>query len=106
MAEATIRVEVVYATPARQELLDLQVPVGTTARTAAFLSGMGERFPELDPAQCPLGIFGHAISYPETHRLEAGDRLEIYRPLLADPKEVRRLRASRAAALKKARDSI
>lgn len=106
MAEASIRIEVVFATPDRQELLELEVPVGTTARAAAVLSGMGEKFPELDTARCPLGIFGQLVSSPEIHKLETGDRVEIYRPLLADPKEVRRLRALKAAALKKTNGSI
>ena len=106
MAEASIRVEVVYATPDRQELHELEVPLGTTVRAAAILSGMAERFPELNPAQCPLGVFGQLVSSPEIRKLEAGDRVEIYRPLLADPKEVRRLRALKAAAQKKASGSI
>lgn len=106
MAELTIRVEVVYAAVDRQELLALDVPLGTSVRAAAIASGMAERFPELDIAQCPLGIFGKLVGDPEQRELEAGDRVEIYRPLLADPKEVRRLRALKAAAVRKAQKPI
>lgn len=106
MAEPTIRVEVVYAAVDRQELLALDVPVGTSVRAAAIASGMAERFPELDLAECPLGIFGKLVGDPEQRELEAGDRVEIYRPLLADPKEVRRLRALKAAEARKARKPI
>ncbi|QKF51267.1 RnfH family protein [Pseudomonas graminis] len=106
MAEPMIRVEVVYAAVDRQALLALDVPLGTSVRAAAIASGMAERFPELDLAHCPLGIFGRLIDGPEQHELEAGDRVEIYRPLLADPKEIRRLRALKAAASRKAQKSI
>jgi putative ubiquitin-RnfH superfamily antitoxin RatB of RatAB toxin-antitoxin module len=102
MAEPMIRVEVVYAAVDRQELLALDVPVGTTVRAAAIASGMASRFPGLDLAQCPLGVFGKLVGDPEQRELEAGDRVEIYRSLLADPKEVRRLRALKAAAARKA----
>lgn len=106
MAEPMIRVEVVYAAVDRQALLVLDVPLGTPVRAAAIASGMAERFPELDLAHCPLGIFGKLIHGPEQHELEAGDRVEIYRPLLADPKEIRRLRALKAAASRKAKKPI
>ena len=106
MAEPMIRVEVVYAAVDRQELLSLDVPVGTTVRAAAVTSGTAELFPELDLAHCPLGIFGKLVGDPEQRQLEAGDRVEIYRPLLADPKEVRRLRALKAAEARKAQKPI
>jgi putative ubiquitin-RnfH superfamily antitoxin RatB of RatAB toxin-antitoxin module len=97
MVESLIEIEVVYATVDRQCLLKLSVPVGSTARSVVLNSGLGLQFPELDLATCPLGIFAKAIAAPEAHVLQAGNRLEIYRPLLADPKEVRRLRAAKAA---------
>lgn len=106
MAERLIRVEVVYAAVDRQALLALDVPSGTSVRAAAIASGMAERFPELDLAQCPMGIFGKLVGDPERRELDDGDRVEIYRPLLADPKEVRRLRALKAAASRKAQKSI
>lgn len=101
MAELMLHIEVVYAAVERQELIALDVPVGTTVLAAIEASGIAQRFSELDLAQCPVGIFGKVVSAPATQCLEAGDRVEIYRPLLADPKEVRRLRAEKAALAKK-----
>jgi len=100
MVEAVIDIEVVYAAVDRQVLLSLAVPAGTTVRAALLKSGVGSEFPELDLAACPLGVFGKVISDPDTRTIQAGDRIEIYRPLLADPKEVRRLRAAKAAEAK------
>jgi len=102
MADVTIQVEVVYAAVDRQLLLTVDVPVGTTVRNAVLLSGIAQAFPELDIAHCPVGIFGKSVSDAETRALNAGDRIEIYRPLLADPKEVRRLRAAKAARARSA----
>ncbi|MDG9922084.1 MULTISPECIES: RnfH family protein [unclassified Pseudomonas] len=95
---AEIDIEVVYALEGQQRLLRLSVPVGTTVREAALRSGMQAYFPGLELAQVPLGIFGKLVAKPEGRVLEAGERVEIYRPLLADPKEVRKARAARAKA--------
>ena len=100
MVEVMIDVEVVYAAIDRQVLLSVSVPAGTTVRAALLMSGVGEAFAELDLADCPVGIFGKVIADPDKHPVQAGDRIEIYRPLLADPKEVRRLRAAKAAEAK------
>ncbi|MDB5983502.1 MAG: hypothetical protein JWQ69_4517 [Pseudomonas sp.] len=105
MAEALIEVEVVYAAVDRQLLLKVDVPVGSTVRGALRVSGIAEHFPELDLAHCPVGIFGKVLVDAETRLLQAGDRIEIYRPLLADPKEVRRLRAAKAAEAKARADN-
>lgn len=94
----TITVEVVYGLPQEQALLTLVVPAGTTAREAARLSGLAGRYPELDVERAPLGIFGKLEKDPDQRVLQAGERVEIYRPLLIDPKEARRLRAERAKA--------
>ena len=99
-----IVIEVVYALADKQKLLRLQVPAGTTLREAAERSGMAAHFPGLDLATCPLGIFGKAVSKPQERVLEEGERVEIYRPLLIDPKEARRLRAAKKVA-EKAADS-
>ncbi|MGE8178811.1 RnfH family protein [Pseudomonas fluorescens] len=104
MVKPVIDVEVVYAAVDRQVLLKVVVPVGATIRAALAESGIAEQFPELDLATCPVGIFGKVIADPENRQVQAGDRIEIYRALLADPKEVRRLRAAKAAAQAKARD--
>lgn len=95
-----IVIEVVYALADKQKLLRLQVPAGTTVREAAERSGMAVHFPGLDLATCPLGIFGKVVSKPQERVLEEGERVEIYRPLLADPKEVRKQRAAKAAQAK------
>lgn len=92
----TVQVEVVYAAADRQALLTLDVPAGSSVRQVLRMSGIDRQFPELDLAQCPVGIFGKAVSDPDVRLVEAGERIEIYRPLLADPKEVRRMRAERA----------
>lgn len=97
MAKAEIVVEVVYALADQQKLLRLNLPQGTTVRQAALQSGMQVHFPELDLLGCPLGIFGKVVSKPEERVLQEGERVEIYRPLLADPKEVRKQRAAKAA---------
>ncbi|MCY1263271.1 Protein RnfH [compost metagenome] len=99
MAETrSIAVEVVYALPDRQRLLRLTVPYGTSVRQAVVASGIAREFPEIDVQHCPLGIFGKAVAAPEQRVLEEGERVEIYRPLIADPKEVRKQRAARAKA--------
>ncbi|VVO76602.1 Protein RnfH [Pseudomonas fluorescens] len=100
MVESVIEIEVVYAAVDRQVLRTVSVPEGATVREALLKSGIGDEFPELDLAACPVGIFGKVIADPEVRLIQAGDRIEIYRPLLADPKEVRRLRAAKAAEAK------
>ena len=100
MVESVIEIEVVYAAVDRQVLRTVSVPEGLTVRDALLKSGIGDEFPELDLAACPVGIFGKVIADPEVRLIQAGDRIEIYRPLLADPKEVRRLRAAKAAEAK------
>jgi len=95
---AEIEIEVVHALAGEQKLLRLSVPAGTTVREAALRSGMDRYFPGLDLAAAPLGIFGKLVARPDERALEAGERVEIYRPLLADPKEVRKARAARARA--------
>jgi len=89
-----IHVEVAYALPDRQAIVELEVERGTTAMAAAQQSGLAERFEGLTLEGAKLGIFGKAV--PDTHVMSAGERVEIYRPLLIDPKEVRKARAAEA----------
>lgn len=91
---ATIRVEVLYATRERQWVVPLKLPAGATIMQAIECSGLALRIPGLviDPAS--IGIFGRVVE-PHT-RLRDGDRVEIYRPLIADPKLQRRDRARKA----------
>lgn len=100
MVDPVIEIEVVYAAVDRQVLRTLSVPQGTTVREAVLKSGIGDEFPELDLSDYQLGIFGKVVADPQVRLIQAGDRIEIYRPLLADPKEVRRLRAAKAAEAK------
>ena len=100
MVKDVIEVEVVYAAVDRQVLLVVAVPEGTSVREALRQSAVGAQFPELDLDHCPVGIFGKVIADPQVRPVQEGDRIEIYRPLLADPKEVRRLRAAKAAEAK------
>lgn len=99
MAEQMISVEVVYAAVDRQALLSISVPIGTTVRQALLRADVTSAFPELDVTHCPVGIFGKVVDGERV--LENGERIEIYRPLLADPMEVRRLRAAKAAKARK-----
>lgn len=87
----TIRVEVAYALAQRQLILELAVPAGTRVLEAVTRSGILQRFPAIEPQQCRYGIFSRPVS--ADHPLQDGDRVEIYRPLQADPKEIRRRRA-------------
>ena len=89
-----IPVEVAYALPEKQAIVPLEVAAGTTALEAAEQSGIVERFEGLTLEGVKLGIFGKAV--PATQVLAAGERVEIYRPLLIDPKEVRKVRAAEA----------
>jgi putative ubiquitin-RnfH superfamily antitoxin RatB of RatAB toxin-antitoxin module len=98
MAEK-IDVEVVYALPHEQTLLKVQAPQGATVAEAVRLSGILDRFPEIDIGRNKLGIFGK-LSKPDAE-LHDRDRIEIYRPLIADPKEVRRQRAAEGKVMKK-----
>ncbi|KTC31424.1 protein RnfH [Pseudomonas sp. ICMP 19500] len=94
-----VEIEVVFAAEDRQVLLGVKVAEGTSLREAVRASGIAAHFPDVDLADCPLGIFGKVVvdAGAGARCVQAGDRIEIYRPLLADPKEVRRLRAAKAA---------
>lgn len=94
-----MEVEVAYARHERQLIVKLSVANGTTARQAVELSGIAAEFPEIDLAHLQLGVFGKAVR--EDAVLREHDRVEIYRPLIADPKEVRRRRAEAGKAMKK-----
>ena len=91
----TILVEVAYAKPDVQVIIPLQVKPGTQLVEAIKLSGILEQFPEIDLENSKIGIFSK-ISSPDTV-LREKDRVEIYRPLIADPKESRRKRADKKA---------
>lgn len=90
-----IEVEVVYALPGDQQVLKLKVPQGATVREALLRSGVLERHPELGTGTCVAGIYGERVGMDSL--VAAGDRVEIYRPLIANPKETRRRRAAKRA---------
>jgi putative ubiquitin-RnfH superfamily antitoxin RatB of RatAB toxin-antitoxin module len=85
-------VEVAYATPERQLIVQVDVPPGCTVAEAIERSAIGEQFPGLVVAPDRVGIFSRKVALD--HVVKAGDRIEIYRPLIADPKETRRKRAA------------
>jgi putative ubiquitin-RnfH superfamily antitoxin RatB of RatAB toxin-antitoxin module len=91
-AAERIPVEVAYARSDRQQVIPLQVATGSTLEQAIRQSRILEQFPEIDLASARVGIFGKLQTLNTV--LRAGDRLEIYRPLLADPKQVRKQRAA------------
>jgi putative ubiquitin-RnfH superfamily antitoxin RatB of RatAB toxin-antitoxin module len=90
-----MEVEVAYATPEKQVLIRVEAPAGCTVAEAIELSGVRNKFPEIDINPQALGIFSRKV-LPD-HVLRDGDRVEIYRPLIADPKEMRKQRAMRDA---------
>ena len=92
-----IPIEVAFAQPDRQSLLPLMVPAGTTVKEAIIRSGILDLFPEIELQENKVGIFGRLCGADRV--LEAGDRVEIYRPLLADPKEVRRRLAAEGRSM-------
>jgi putative ubiquitin-RnfH superfamily antitoxin RatB of RatAB toxin-antitoxin module len=89
--EALISIEVVYARPDKQTLIACQVPRHTTLQGAIEQSGILTLFPEIDLHQHKIGVFSKIKALADS--VQAGDRIEIYRPLLIDPKEARRFKA-------------
>lgn len=89
----TITVEVAYALPQKQAIVEVTVPEGSTVLDAARESGIAKQFEGVDLDNAKFGIFGKVSSPKQV--LREGDRVEIYRPLIADPKEVRKARAAR-----------
>lgn len=98
-SNSTISIEVAYATEQTQKIVELSVPEHTAPREAVRLSGIQQLFPDEDLAAADIGIFGKAIK--DDHLLKSGDRIEVYRPLIADPKEVRKRRAAEGKKMKK-----
>ncbi|MEK9940065.1 MAG: RnfH family protein [Methylotenera sp.] len=94
-----ITVEVAYALPDEQFIVPIKVQAGTTAEQAVYASGIIKKFPEIDLAVNKIGIFGKATRTDTV--LRHLDRVEIYRPLIADPKEVRKQRAADGKIMKK-----
>lgn len=91
-------IEVIYALPDEQQLITLDVEPGTTVEQAIKLSGVLEKYPQIDLDKNKVGIFGKVSKKDEV--LRDKDRVEIYRPLIADPKESRRKRAEKKESKK------
>lgn len=95
----TTRIEVAYATPEKQKIITCEVEPGTSICDAIILSKIDQHFPGIDWQHCDYGIFSKVVG-PD-YELHDGDRIEIYRPLIADPKEVRRQRAKQGLKIKR-----
>jgi len=95
----SIQIEVTYARSERQDVIRLKLSEGSTIGQAIEASGLLQRYPELDLAKLKVGVYGK-LSKLDTV-LRERDRVEIYRPLIADPKEVRKQRAAEGKVMKK-----
>ncbi|GAA5136846.1 RnfH family protein [Thalassotalea piscium] len=89
-----IQVEVVYGVPHKQEIITISVKQGTTIAQAIDLSGIKSIFKEIDLTKHNVGIWNRSAKLTDV--VNDLDRIEIYRPLIADPKEVRKRRAEKA----------
>ena len=94
MDEKRVAVAVVYALPDRQSLVKVTVPQGSTVADAVVASGLLQRHPEISPESLNCAVYGRVV--PTTQTVVEGDRIEILRPLVVDPKEQRRQIAARA----------
>jgi putative ubiquitin-RnfH superfamily antitoxin RatB of RatAB toxin-antitoxin module len=94
-----ISVEVAYALPDQQTIVALTVAADATLQEVIQASGLLDQYPDIDLKKNKVGVFGKLGKLTDT--LHAGDRVEIYRPLIADPKEVRKQRAAAGKAMKK-----
>ena len=99
MSEHHVHVEVAYAKVSEQALLAIEGDKGLTVRDAIERSGILKRFPEIDLGINKVGVFGKLAKLDQP--LESGDRVEIYRPLIADPKEQRKKRAAEGKVMRK-----
>ena len=98
-----ILIEVAYALPQKQMIIPIKVKAGITAKDAIKASGIIKKFPEIDLNINQIGIFGKLTQLD--HIIRERDRIEIYRSLIADPKEIRRQRAAEGKIMKKGGNS-
>jgi putative ubiquitin-RnfH superfamily antitoxin RatB of RatAB toxin-antitoxin module len=94
MTDQQISLEVAYGTPKKQALLEVVVEKGATVEQAILASGIVKRFPDINLEVLKVGIWNRTCKLTDLPK--KGDRIEIYRPLIADPKEARRRRAEKA----------
>lgn len=100
----SISVEVIYALPQKVERVPLKLVSGSTVQQAIEFSGLSRKYPEIDLAKNKVGIYAKLVKLDQG--LRDRDRVEIYRPLIADPKEVRRQRAAEGKVMKKGAGAI
>lgn len=93
---ARLQAEVVYALPRKQTVIPVELPQGATVYQAALASGIAQVHPDIDLDNADFGIWSERVSADDC--VSDGDRIEIYRPLVADPKTMRRRRASQERA--------
>jgi putative ubiquitin-RnfH superfamily antitoxin RatB of RatAB toxin-antitoxin module len=94
-----MKIEVCYALPQKQEIVAVELGEHATLSDAVMASGLMTKYPDITLEQSKFGVFGKICRVDSP--LSEGDRVEIYRPLIADPKEVRRKRAEEGKAMKK-----
>jgi putative ubiquitin-RnfH superfamily antitoxin RatB of RatAB toxin-antitoxin module len=95
-----MKIEVIYALPERQELVTLDLPEGSTVQQAVEASGLLQKYPDIEPGgRNKLGVFAKLVKADAV--LRERDRVEIYRPLIADPKEVRRQKVAEGKVMKR-----
>ena len=95
--KSTISVEVIYAKRDQQKMISLDIETGSTLKEAIIQSGILLLFPEIDLSKQSIGVFGVLKKF--TDQAQTGDRIEIYRPLMIDPKEARRVKIVIAESL-------
>lgn len=99
MADDLLTVDVCYPLPDKQDVVRLRLPAGASLQQAVEASGLLAKYPEIDLGKNKFGIW-NKLSKPDAV-LRDMDRVEIYRPLIADPKEVRKQRAAEGKVMKK-----
>ncbi|MBD5769463.1 RnfH family protein [Marinomonas colpomeniae] len=92
-----MRVEVAYAEPLKQKIIALEVEEGCSVRDAVRRSNITTFFPNVDVETVKVGIFGKAVRNPDDQELKEGERVELYRELIVDPKQARANRAAKTA---------
>lgn len=106
-ADGKIRIEVAYALPERQAVVALEVEPGTTMYDAVVRSCIAEQFPGLiDPETIPMGVYAKLEPSPKTRVLADGERVELYRPLQADPSDSRKERAQKTRQKRAQDDAV
>ncbi|MCU7554409.1 RnfH family protein [Alteromonas sp. ASW11-19] len=94
MNQNMLSIEVAYALPTKQSIIELAVQSGTTVEEAIEASNILTLYPDIDLSASKVGIWSRVVKLKD--EVKDGDRIEIYRPLIADPKEVRKRRAEKA----------